>query len=383
MSALDSAFGASAGLLSTEVGSIIDKATKDAAKITNADVVALLRDKVDPEDDIALFAAGSAARDSVYGANCYVRSIIEFSNVCEKACHYCGIGRECKVDRYTLSTEQILELVDESLDSGHPGVLLQSGERTQNTDTEWLCDVVRKIKARAASRGKNDYRVILSVGELPYCDYVRLKEAGASRYLLRIEASDPKLYRTLHPADSRHSWSQRVRSVLDLKRAGYQVATGILIGVPGQTYEHIADDLFFMRDVIDTDMIGMGPYVPAEGTVTARGYSLDGLAVSKDLVTLNARCVAVSRLLMPTVNIAAVTALSALDPSEGQVMSLRAGANVLMPVLTPSDQRCQYKLYADKEKIDAVEEKIVDKIRRAGLTLVKDVPGDPVHFCKV
>ena len=277
----------------------------------------------------ALFAAADRVRHLRVGDEVHLRALVEFSNYCWRNCHYCGLRRDHReLARYRLSPDEILDAVDTAAELGYRTIVLQSGEDPYYT-VDVLAPLLREIKTRHA------LAITLSIGERPEEEYRALREAGADRFLLRIETSSPALYRALHPE---LDWESRVACLRVLRRLGYQVGSGVMIGLPGQTHEMLADDLLFLRD-FDLDMIGVGPFLPHPATPLAgvEGGTLD----------LALRFVAALRLLCPEALIPATTALGALDP-QGRQRALRAGANVMMPNCTPTQYREQYQLYPGK-----------------------------------
>ncbi|GIQ86243.1 FO synthase, subunit 2-like, partial [Kipferlia bialata] len=297
-------------------------------------------------------------------------------NICDKNCYYCGIRKdqdladpEHRPSRFTIPKRQIMDAAEHIMDRHWPGMLLQGGETPDEARVDWLADVCKSIITRAdekeqerpeAERREEPIRIILSSGELEKEQYAQLREAGASRYLLRIETSDHALYNTMHPED--HSWSRRLRALGDLRETGYQVGTGVLLGVPGQTDAHIARDVMFLRD-FDVDMVGSGPYIPAEGTPMGDPYNLNPPITQEELMKKTRRFLAAVRLSCPTANIAATTAMEALWPN-GRELAIRSGANVCMPVVTPQVYRDEYALYEGKAEVKGKESALWDTIRR-------------------
>lgn len=287
------------------------------------------------EADERLFERARQARNETIGDAVYLRGLIEYSNVCAKDCYYCGIRNSSQCDRYTLETNQIIGAAEYAKKNGYGSVVLQGGENTASTHIDRITRLVEQIAAM-------DLGITLSMGEQSQQTYRRWRQAGANRYLLRIEASNRALYELIHPAD--HSYSKRVEALQSLKSEGYQVGTGVMVGLPFQTVEDLADDLLFMQK-IDIDMCGMGPYIVAEGTPLAVHES--ELKPEESRLQMTLRMIAALRLLMPKINIASSTALQAIDP-DGRLRAIDAGANVVMPNLTPSDAKTRYLLYNNK-----------------------------------
>ena len=342
--------------------------------MTTDEILALLR--TDRPDD--LFAAAYAEKCTRVGKRVSLRGLIEFSNVCGKNCYYCGIrAGNAKVARYRLSEDEIVAAARQAERARYGSVVLQSGEVASEANTAFVERVVSRLHAEFGDA----LGVTLCLGEQSEETYRRWRAAGAHRYLLRIESSNPELYAKLHPAS--HSWKARVDCLRTLKRLGYITGSGVMIGVPGQTLEDLADDIAFFAQE-DLDMIGMGPFIPHPDTPLG-----EGLAMTPDWkrrqVELGCRMIAVARLALKDVNIAATTALEALDP-QGREKGLLAGANVMMPNVTPAKYRGDYKLYSDKpcqdESADLVGDVLERRIRSIGEEVNWSDRGDPLHFSR-
>lgn len=288
-------------------------------------IVSLLKDE---ENQAKLFALADKVRKENVGDEVFLRALIEFSNICRNDCMYCGIRKSNKnACRYHLSEDEIVRMADKVADMGFRTVVLQSGE-DMYYDTAKMCSIIEKIK-------KNDVAVTLSIGERSYEEYKAFREAGADRYLMRIETTDKDLY---HKLDPNMSWEHRYECLLCLKELGYELGSGIMVGLPGQTIESIADDLLFLKE-LDVDMAGIGPFIPHKDTPLGgeKGGSLD----------LSLRTMAVMRLLLEDINIPATTAMESLHP-KGRIMALQSGANVVMPNMTNGEYRKFYELYPGK-----------------------------------
>lgn len=302
--------------------------------MTRGEIISMLN----ASDDGALFAEAVELRNRTVGDKVYLRGLIELSNRCGKDCLYCGIRRSIgNVFRYELTDDQVFSAAEYAWRAGYGSVVVQAGERTD----EWFVDRVEGLIRRIKSLSNGELGITLSLGEQSVETYRRWFVAGAHRYLLRIESSSPELYARIHPAD--HSFMRRLECLRILKEVGYQVGTGVMIGLPYQTIENLADDLLFLRE-LDVDMCGMGPYIEhpdAPLSAVDSGFSRE------ERFRLALRMIALLRLLMPDINIAATTALHALHP-QGRELGIAAGANVMMPNLTPEVVRANYKLYNDK-----------------------------------
>ncbi|MCD8071931.1 MAG: [FeFe] hydrogenase H-cluster radical SAM maturase HydE [Alistipes sp.] len=317
------------------------------------------------EMEALLESAGKLKKETI-GDGIYLRGLIEYSNICRKDCLYCGIRRSAAVGCYTLSEEEVLECARFAHRNNYGSVVIQGGENQSREHIETIARLVRQIKELSCG----GLGITLSLGEQTEETYRRWFEAGAHRYLLRIETSDERLYRSIHPDDSLHSYALRLEALEALKRCGYQVGTGVMIGLPGQGVEDLARDLLFMRDM-DIDMCGMGPYVESQQTPLACA-SGPRLPLEKRY-GLSLKMVAALRMLMPDINIAATTALQAIFP-QGRLRAIGAGANVIMPNLTPATYRESYFLYDNKPL--SFDSKIIENNIRYGEW------GDPVHFSK-
>lgn len=285
----------------------------------------------DAAERAALFAAADAARLPYYNRAVYFRGLIEFTSYCKNDCYYCGIRAGNKnATRYRLSKDEILACADKGRTLGFRTFVLQGGEDPYYTD-DLICDIVSSIKSRHP-----DCAVTLSIGEKSYASYKRYYDAGADRYLLRHETADEAHYRLLHPPAL--SLAHRKQCLYDLKAIGYQVGAGFMVQSPGQTDETLAEDFLFLR-TLQPHMVGIGPFVPHHDT---RYAGLPTPSADFTLVLLS-----LIRLLLPRVLLPATTALGTVDPL-GREKGLKAGANVVMPNLSPVTHRKDYMLYDNK-----------------------------------
>ncbi len=289
----------------------------------------------------ALFARAAEVRQAAVGSKTYLRGLIEYSNVCRKNCLYCGIRRDNgSVERYTLAKTEVLDAARLADRYGFGSVVLQAGELTGENHIAAVEELVRSIKEISEGR----LGITLSLGEQTEETYRRWFDADAHRYLLRIETSSSSLYRKIHPDDPLHSHAARLEALRALRRVGYQTGTGVMIGLPFQTVEDLADDLLFMHR-FDIDMCGMGPYL--EHRETPLYAYRETLKPTLWRLETTFKMIALLRLLMPDINIAATTALQAIDPLARE-KALGLGANVVMPNLTPFACKSCYKLYENK-----------------------------------
>jgi biotin synthase len=308
-----------------------------------------------------------------------LRGLVEFSNRCTLDCRYCGIRRGNRaLRRFSLTLAEVVGCARWCAAQGYGSLVLQSGERRDAAFVRRVEEMVRAIKAATRSAGLPDgLGITLCVGEQAPETYARWFAAGAHRYLLRIETSSPELFARLHPEDQH--WETRVSCLAVLREIGYQVGSGVMIGLPGQTIEHLVDDLLFFRDK-DLDMIGMGPYLPH---VQAALSGVGAVPPAPERLRLGLRMIAGARLLLSDVNIAATTALQAMA-DDGRERGLAFGANVIMPQLTPQRVRSMYTLYDGKPCLDESAGQCAECLERriafAGRRILNDAWGDSAHF---
>ncbi len=287
--------------------------------------------------------AAERVQEVIFDNVVHFRGLIEFSNICAKDCYYCGIRRSMsEVERYAMSADEILEVMVWNQENGYGSVTLQAGEREDATFVDFVEEVLHRAKVEAPEVG-----ITLCCGEQTEEVYQRWLSAGAHRYLLRIETTNATLYQELHPED--HHLERRIKCLQTLKRLGYQVGTGVMIGLPGQTYLDLARDVLFFKEM-GVHMIGMGPYIVQKETPTGQ-MALNSHEEVARRFQLSLNMIAVTRLLLPKLNIASTTALQALDP-KGREQGVRCGANILMPIATPLKYRASYQLYDDKPCIE-------------------------------
>lgn len=283
------------------------------------------------EEEEYLYQQARQVRESVYGKDVYLRGLIEFTNYCRNDCYYCGIRRSnANAQRYRLTKDQILECCEQGYALGFRTFVLQGGEDGYFTDDK-ICSIVREIKKRYS-----DCAVTLSIGEKSYDSYKAFFDAGADRYLLRHETANCEHYRMLHPRQL--SLENRKQCLWNLKEIGYQVGCGMMVGSPGQKPEYLVEDLLFMHE-LKPHMIGIGPFIAHKDTPFAgqKSGTLD------DTLHL----LGILRLMFPHALIPATTALGTIHPL-GREMGILAGANVVMPNLSPVEVRGKYLLYDGK-----------------------------------
>ncbi len=312
----------------------------------------------DPTAIDDLFAEACRVRDEVYGRKVFMRGLIEITNHCKNNCLYCGIRRDADTRRYRLTKEQILDCCRTGRKLGFRTFVLQGGEDGWFTD-ELVCDIVRSIK-----REFPDCAVTLSLGERGRESFARLREAGADRYLLRHETADAAHYAHLHPAEM--SFEHRMQCLRDLRELGFQVGAGFMVGSPGQSIETLKKDLLFIAD-FRPEMVGIGPFIPAAGTPFENERA--------GSVELTLRLLAIIRILHPHVLLPATTALGTLHPT-GRERAVMAGANVVMPNLSPQDTRALYSIYNNKLSTGSEAAESAADIRLRMKAIGMEVPED-------
>jgi len=342
---------------------------------TKEEIVELLQTKGDKR--VLLLKKAQKVKEEIVGKKVFFRGLIEFSNICSKDCLYCGIRKSnLKVVRYNASDEEILSACRYAWENRFGSIVLQSGEIASPAFVKRVECLLKKIKQLS----NNELGITLSCGEQTLETYLRWYENGAHRYLLRIEASNPELYYKIHPKTKKHSFEKRLEALHSLRVTGYQVGTGVMIGLPFQSLEDLADDLLFLKET-DIDMCGMGPYIEHEHTPLYEFRHL--LKTKQERFDLALNMIAVLRLLMPDINIAAATALQAIDPA-GREKALAVGANIIMPNLTPCEYRKEYLLYQDKPCLDEDAELcrncLEARIELAGCEIGYNEWGDSKHF---
>lgn len=298
-------------------------------KDVSRDMLVYLLETEHEDDKKALFDAANSIRSQYMGDEVHLRGIIEFSNYCRRNCIYCGIRKDNEnLERYRLSPEEIVSIAQRGAKLGYKTVVLQSGEDSWYT-VDILCEIIEEIKK------KSDIAITLCCGEFTFSQYLKLRNAGADRYLLKHETANPNLYQKLHPD---MSFENRIQCLRRLKEMGYQVGTGIMVGLPNQTITDLADDILLMKE-LDADMIGIGPFIPHGETPFAN--STQG---NLDQVL---KMIAITRLVLPYAHIPATTAIGTID-SQGRQRALQVGANVVMPNITPPNYRDKYQVYPNK-----------------------------------
>jgi biotin synthase len=343
--------------------------------LTKEDLVLLLSTR--GEEQALLFQKAKEVKEKYIGNIVYFRGLVEYSNRCGKNCYYCGIRSENKaIDRYTVTDDEVLQAAQIVLDNHYGSMVLQSGECSGKAFTNHITHLIKQIKQFS----NNSIGITLSCGEQSEEVYRQWFEAGAHRYLLRIEASNKTVYSKIHPQNKRHDYQRRIDCLDRLRQLGYQVGTGVMIGFPMQSVENLAQDLLFFQSQ-DIDMVGMGPYlVHNETPLAVQSQECPSL---EERFNLSINMIACLRILMKDINIAATTALQTLHP-QGREIAIEVGANIVMPNLTPVKYRENYKLYENKPSVneDAQETKnqLEKRILSINHTIGYDKWGDSVHF---
>jgi biotin synthase len=330
--------------------------------LSRDEIIELL--KMPGEYSADLFATADRVRKNEVGDEIYLRGIIEFSNVCECNCLYCGLRKANeKLDRYRMTNEEILETARQIKATGISTVVLQSGEDSHYS-ADHICRLIDSIKRETG------LVITLSIGERALEDYRAYGEAGANRYLLKHETTSPELYKYLRPGCR---LDRRVSCLRTLKELGFETGTGNMVGLPGQTHEILADDLLLMK-LLDADMLGIGPFIAHPDT------PLNG--IENDDLELTLRVLAIARLLTRNTNIPATTALATLHP-HGRLQALQAGANVVMPDFTPEPYKNRYDIYPGRADVGSAKE-IIARLEKDFQTIGRTInysvghrPGRP------
>jgi biotin synthase len=331
----------------------------------------------DGEDRILLFRKSEEVKQEFIGNKVWFRGLIEFSNVCGKDCLYCGIRKGNKnLTRYNLSDEEILTAAKFAFDNNYGSLALQSGEVESTVFTKRVIKLLNSI--RELSGGK--LGITLSVGEQKPEVYKAWFDAGAHRYLLRVESTNRELYSKIHPKNNKHDFQRRLDCLKSLQEIGYQTGTGVMIGLPFQTLHDLAGDLIFMQE-FNIDMCGMGPYI--EHADTPLIAHSDKLLPLKDRFDLTLKMIAILRIMMKDINIVAATALQAIDPI-GREKAVKIGANILMPNITPGKYRNSYKLYNNKpctnDSAEDCQSCLEARVSLADAEVVYGEWGDSKHY---
>ena len=327
-----------------------------------------------PDELEALYKQAYQIKKETVGTKVYFRGIVELSNICTKNCYYCGIRKDnSNNNRYIISKDEVLEAAEWAWKQNYGSMVLQSGER----EDAWYISYVNELLQDIHELSRGELGITLSLGEQTEETLKLWQASGAHRYLIRIETSNPELYKQLHPAD--HSFERRLQTIRTLKKLGWQTGTGVMTGLPGQSVEDLANDILFFYDE-DIDMLGMGPFIPHKDTPL--GPLVEGF--DQELALENGlKLIATCRIALKDINIASTTALQALNPT-GREMGLLAGANIIMPNITDTKYRSNYQLYEGKPCLDENASECVHclerRIESIGETIGYKEWGDSPHF---
>lgn len=355
------------------MSNFIDILSKES--LNKQDIIAMLN--AEGDDKTLLFKKSRKITDENIGNKVHLRGLIEYSNMCVKDCFYCGIRKSNKkLNRYTISDKEVIECATYALENKYASIVIQAGERSDKAFISKITALLKEIH----KIGKGTLGITLSLGEQTLETYKEWFNAGAHRYLLRIESSNKELFNKIHPNNALHSFDTRIEALHNIRKAGFQLGTGVMIGLPHQTVENLAEDLLFLK-AMDVDMVGMGPYV--EHSDTPLFGVENNFKTRQERLDLAFKMIATLRIVMKDINIAAATALQAIDPM-GREKAIKYGANILMPNITPGNFRYNYKLYEDKPCAD---ENPIDcntcidvRMSMIGSTVGYNEWGDSKHF---
>lgn len=357
------------------IRNIIDNDT-----FTKDEIISLLNVQESSEYNLLKNKALSVLNEYV-GDKVFLRGLVEFSNNCRCDCFYCGIRKSNNsIKRFILDEDEVINQAIWCADKGFGSFVIQAGEITSNSYIEKIVNIIRRIKQETCSEDQLEgLGITISLGEQSKENYKKLFDAGAHRYLLRIESSNKELFERIHP--DYQKWENRIKCLDYLKEIGFQVGTGVMIGVPGQTVDILADDILFFKK-LDIDMLGMGPFIVHKETPMNK-YFEENLSNKEEIFKLSLKMIAVSRIVLKDVNIASTTALQAMY-QEGRDEGLNYGANVIMPLLTPMNVRKNYKLYEGKPGLDNDRDDCIEciesSINKIGRKIGYNEYGDSKHY---
>ena len=339
--------------------------TKDCTK---EELIACLQERDSLKIDELIQSAYKIKVENI-GKKVYLRGVIELSNICTKNCYFCGIRQlNSNIDRFELTENQVIEASKIAWESGYGSIILKAGERCSKRYQNKVTRLIKAIKEISGGM----LGITLSLGEQQKEIYQEWYQAGAHRYILRIESSNPDLYARIHPKNHHHSWDRRVQSIMDLKEIGFQTGSGVMIGMPYQTTSDLADDLIFMKD-IGLHMVGMGPYLRHPDTPMSK------LITENQTLDLSLKMVALLRHMMPKINIAATTSMQLIDPF-GRERAVLAGANIIMPNITPSGMKSSHQNFENLSRVKdyAGESKLMieNSLARMGIEIGWNEWGD-------
>lgn len=302
----------------------------------------------------ALFAEARRVRHATKGNGVFLRGLIELSSICNRNCLYCGMRHENpNVRRYAMQDDEIVACAALAAELNFGTVVLQAGECERLWTQARISQLIRRIKAETGQK------ITLSLGERCEADTAAWKAAGADRYLLRFETTDRALFNRIHPGSPQTEEHPRIAQLKRMKAQGYEIGSGVMLGIPGQTLDSVVEDLLTFAE-LKLDMVGLGPYLKHPETPLGQSAQTSEVPVSADFTC---RCYALTRLLLPNANIPSTTALSTLDPLNGRTLGLTSGANVFMPNLTPAVYREGYQIYPGKICVVAPQADSLDALK--------------------
>lgn len=347
----------------------------DHTSLTQKDIVRLLQSN--GAEQKKLFAHAAKVKEQYVGNKVFLRGLIEMTNICRKNCYYCGIrSGNANVKRYNLTDDEVVDAAVFAWKNRFGSIAIQTGEVSNKRFVDRVANLLKKINRATNS----ELGITLSMGEQTEDTYRKWFENGAIRYLLRIETTNRELYKKLHPQNKTHDFDKRIESLQALRKVGYQVGSGVMIGLPFQTLEHLTEDVLWLKGM-DLDMIGMGPYIEHHET-PLYGYR-DMLLPLHERLNLSIKMIAIVRIMMKDVNIVASTALQAIDDM-GRSEAIMAGANVVMPNITPGLYRNDYNLYENKPLANFVDGDAMGLLEKwvyqTGNTIGYGEHGNPRHY---
>ncbi len=319
----------------------------------------------DPERLNSLWTQADDVRRANVGDAVFLRGLVEVSNHCRRNCTYCGIRSDNgSIERYRMTADEVLDCARKAVELGYGTVVLQAGEDPALSRV-WVRDLIRRIK------GETSLAITLSLGERDEDELTAWRAAGADRYLLRFETSNRALFERIHPPRNSQP-VDRLAQLKTLRALGYEVGSGVMVGIPGQTYDDLARDIAQFAE-LDLDMIGVGPFVPHPDTPAVNHPPAPPDEQVPNTVEMTCRVVALARLVCPRTNIPSTTALATIDRTQGRELGLQRGANIVMPNLTPPEYRCRYEIYPGKgvtpARPEVIHEELVARVRAIGRTV--------------
>lgn len=354
---------------------ILNKATAKPHALSQEELMFLLEIR-DEKEMQQLFHAAYGLKLRYTGKMVSIRGLIEMGNVCAKDCFYCGIRKSNpNVERFQLDREAVLRMSRWAWKHNFGSIVMQSGEMESEEHTAFVESLLRDI----TNMCNGELGITLSLGEQPEETLRRWKNAGAHRYLLRIESSSEEIYRAIHPKN--HSFARRVECLKILRKLDYQVGSGVMIGLPGQSAAQLAGDIEFFRKM-DLDMIGMGPFLPHHDTPMGKNVDFSE-NFRRQQLELGLKMISAVRLQLHNTNIASTTALEALR-NDGRELGLLAGANVIMPNITDPEYRKNYKLYENKPAVNESSDDSIRELTRKVAAIGEEINwnkrGDSPHY---